>query len=72
MRSFRLTDLRQQPELANARMENWAAYLRGQADALRLPVIQTDEMTLEDVAGAVEAEVLEPPRRQSRAAPVSR
>ena len=34
VRSIRLTEFRQQPELVNARMENWAVYLRGQADAL--------------------------------------
>jgi len=59
VRSFRLTEFRQQPELMNARMENWAVYLRGQADALRLPVIQTDDLTLQEVAAAVEAEVLD-------------
>jgi hypothetical protein len=30
-----------QPELASARMDNWAAYLRGQADALNVPNIDT-------------------------------
>jgi hypothetical protein len=49
-RTFRLTDLRQQPELASSRMECWAAYLRGQADALGFPTIQTDNLTVEEVA----------------------
>ena len=40
-REARLRGPRGQPELANPRMENWAAYLRGQADALALPVINT-------------------------------
>jgi hypothetical protein len=60
VRAFRLTELRQQPELANARMENWAVYLRSQADALRLPSIQTDDLTLDEVAAAVEAVALNP------------
>jgi len=58
VRVHRLTELRQQPELANARMENWAIYLRGQAEALRIPSVQTDDLTLDEVAAAVEAEVL--------------
>jgi hypothetical protein len=58
VRGFRLTELRQQPDLANAQMENWAVYLRGQADALSLPSIQTDKLTLDEVAVAVEAEAL--------------
>jgi hypothetical protein len=58
VRALRLTELRQQPELANAQMENWAIYLRGQADALRLPSVQTDSLTLDEVAAAVEAEAL--------------
>ncbi|MEZ4654813.1 MAG: hypothetical protein R3E12_14810 [Candidatus Eisenbacteria bacterium] len=32
------------PELATARMQEWAAYLRGQADALGLPVIDTSDL----------------------------
>lgn len=40
-RNARLRDLRGQPELANAQMDCWAAYLRGQADALNLPIINT-------------------------------
>ena len=38
-RHRRLTGDRGQPELASERMDAWAAYLRGQADALGLPVI---------------------------------
>lgn len=59
VRAFRLTELRQQPELAYARMERWAVYLRDQADAMGLPVIQTDNLTLDEVPAAVEAEVLD-------------
>jgi len=40
-RNERLHMDRGQPELANPRMDCWAAYLRGQADALKLSVIDT-------------------------------
>jgi adenylylsulfate kinase-like enzyme len=40
-RNARLRGPRGQPELANAQMDGWAAYLRGQADALELPVVDT-------------------------------
>lgn len=44
---------RGQPELATPRMDNWAAYLRGQADALQLSVLDTSALTIAEVAGAV-------------------
>jgi hypothetical protein len=40
-RNERLHMDRSQPELANPQMDCWAAYLRGQADALNLPIIDT-------------------------------
>jgi ABC-type arginine transport system ATPase subunit len=40
-RNERLHMERGQPELANPQMDCWAAYLRGQADALQLSVIDT-------------------------------
>jgi|GEM_PF-1230441 len=40
-RNERLHMDRSQPELANPQMDCWAAYLRGQADALKLPIIDT-------------------------------
>lgn len=40
-RNERLRTARNQPELANAQMDCWAAYLRGQADALHLSIIDT-------------------------------
>ncbi len=40
-RNERLHIDRGQPDLANPRMDCWAAYLRGQADALRLSIIDT-------------------------------
>ena len=42
-RNKRLHMDRTQPELANPRMDCWAAYLRGQADALKLPIIDTSD-----------------------------
>ncbi len=47
-RNARLCGERGQPELATHRMECWAAYLHGQADALRLPVIDTTDVPLAD------------------------
>jgi len=49
-RSHRLRSERQQPELDTSRMNEWAAYLRGQADALHLPVIDTTLLTAHHVA----------------------
>jgi dephospho-CoA kinase len=40
-RNERLHVDRSQPELATQRMDCWAAYLRGQADALKLSIIDT-------------------------------
>lgn len=42
-RNERLHMDRSQPELANSRMDCWAAYLRGQADALNLSIIDTSD-----------------------------
>ena len=50
-RATRLRGPRQQAELANARMDSWAAYLRGQADALNLDVIDTTTATVDETAG---------------------
>jgi len=50
VRAARLRGPRGQPELATARMDSWAAYLRGQADALGLPIIDTTELTIEEAA----------------------
>ncbi|HEX7977815.1 MAG TPA: hypothetical protein VF461_04390 [Gemmatimonadaceae bacterium] len=46
VRAARLRGPRQQPELATPRMDSWAAYLRGQADALGLPVIETTSLSI--------------------------
>jgi mannose-6-phosphate isomerase-like protein (cupin superfamily) len=50
VREARLRGPRGQPELATARMDSWAAYLRGQADALGLRVIDTTSLTPEEGA----------------------
>ena len=47
-RNARLRGPRGQPEFATAQMDCWAAYLRGQADALKLPVLDTTGMPPED------------------------
>jgi hypothetical protein len=54
-RTERLCGPRGQPELANDRMMTWAAYLRGQADAMKLPVIDTTDLTVDQVAERLEA-----------------
>lgn len=46
-RNERLYTERGQPELANPRMDCWAAYLRGQADALKLSIIDTSDDPVE-------------------------
>jgi hypothetical protein len=50
VRHTRLIDLRGQAELANSQMDCWAAYLRGQADALGLPVIDTTGQAIQTIA----------------------
>jgi hypothetical protein len=54
-RAARLRGPRGQPELANARMDHWAAYLRGQADALGLRVIDTSRLTVAEATSQLEA-----------------
>lgn len=47
-RNARLRGPRGQPELANAQMDCWAAYLRGQADALGILVLDTSGVSPDD------------------------
>jgi hypothetical protein len=54
VRNERLRDERKQPELANPRMDCWAAYLRGQADALGLPIIETSNASLDESVKTLE------------------
>ena len=46
-RNERLHMDRNQPELANPQMDCWAAYLRGQADALNLSIIDTSNDSID-------------------------
>lgn len=50
VRVARLVGPRQQPGLATAQMDNWAVYLRGQADALNLGVIDTTNTAIAQTA----------------------
>jgi energy-coupling factor transporter ATP-binding protein EcfA2 len=56
-RNARLRGPRGQPELANPEMDAWAAYLRGQADALGLPIIDTTDASPEAGLAALHAHV---------------
>jgi energy-coupling factor transporter ATP-binding protein EcfA2 len=53
-RNERLHMGRGQPELANPRMDCWAAYLRGQADALKLSIIDTSNNPPDKSLGELE------------------
>lgn len=55
VRRHRLVELRDRAELANTRMENWASYLRDQAEALGIARIDTSLMSVEQVAAQVES-----------------
>ena len=55
VRGARLRGPRQQPELADSRMDQWAAYLRGQADSLNLVVIDTTALSVGEAADQLEA-----------------
>jgi len=50
VREARLRDVRNQPDLATEEMHAWAAYLRGQADALALQVVDTSGISPDDMA----------------------
>lgn len=54
VRAARLRGPRGQPQLVTDRMDSWAAYLRGQADALWLPVIDTTALSITEVARHLE------------------
>ncbi len=53
VRHARLAGPRGQPELSNSQMDCWAAYLRGQADAMNLPVIDTTSLGTDGAADAL-------------------
>ena len=46
VREARVRGERGQPDLASPRMAQWAAYMRGQADALDLPIVDTSALTV--------------------------
>jgi len=66
VRRTRLAE-RGQAELATIQMDIWAGYLRGQAEALQLPVIDTTSMSPEAVADMLEVEA-ETLRAEARSA----
>ena len=53
-RNERLRTDRSQPELAHPQMDCWAAYLRGQADALKLSIIDTSNDPIDKSLGELE------------------
>jgi RNase adaptor protein for sRNA GlmZ degradation len=53
VRHARLAGPRGQPDLVNSQMDCWAVYLRGQADALGVPVIDTTSLGIASAADAV-------------------
>ena len=58
-RNERLRLDRSQPELARPQMDCWAAYLRGQADALKLSIIDTSNDSIDKSLGELELLVRE-------------
>jgi hypothetical protein len=50
---------RGQPELVTSDMHAWGAYLRGQADALGLPVIDTTALDIEQATDALVSQLAE-------------
>jgi hypothetical protein len=55
IRNARLHSPPGQADLASEQMTNWATYLRGQANALRLPVIDTTQQTVAQATDHLEA-----------------
>lgn len=54
----RLINNRQQPELVNSNMENWAKFLHQQAQLKNIPIINTSEKTLQEVVDMIQNQVL--------------
>jgi GTPase SAR1 family protein len=65
-RDRRLRTIRGQPDLATARMAEWAAYLRGQADALDLAVIDTTSIPASEATTLIERRVVDLLERGAR------
>jgi hypothetical protein len=57
VRATRLRDGRSQPELVTERMETWATFLRREAGAHGLPIIETSQLSIDAVADALQHEV---------------
>jgi hypothetical protein len=57
VRAARLRDGRSQPEFVTEQMEDWAAYLRREAGAHGLPIIETSQLSIEAVADVLQHEV---------------
>lgn len=57
VRSTRLEGPRAQPDLATPAMDAWAVYLRGQADALGLSVVDTTQRSVDAVTDAIQADL---------------
>lgn len=55
VRESRLRDERAQPEITTRDMACWASYLRGQADALGLPIIDTTLLSIDAAADELHA-----------------
>jgi len=53
VREARLRGERGQPQLASPRMAAWAAYLRGQADALDVPILDTTQLSVAEATTAL-------------------
>jgi hypothetical protein len=66
-RRRRLLDERKQPELDRLDVYAWAAYLRGQADALGLEIIDTTEKSVAESANVLAASIGRFARRSGHA-----
>ena len=56
-RNRRLTDEREQPELANRQMDSWARYLYEQAHEMGVPVLDTSGQALDQSLDALERQI---------------
>jgi hypothetical protein len=56
-RNVRRRNQPQQPLLTTPRLAAWAGYLRGEAEALQIPILDTTTITLEAGAGVLAAHV---------------
>ncbi|MCL6753892.1 AAA family ATPase [Nostoc sp. CCCryo 231-06] len=54
----RLINNRQQPELVNSNMQNWANFLRQQAQFKNISIINTSQKTLQEVVDMIQNQVL--------------